>query len=178
MNLSKRLRLLREVAKIIQDESFTYDRQAHGADRDAALTCMDLAVEALCKKHACGLKSHNYWKSIMVSKAAEIMADKRDADLREKEERLRKLDSGFHRNDGMEAVPAPLKAAIAGIFKPIDAPPEEMDRIRAAAREIVGMIRTGERRPEMTARVCLKHNVDPYKVHQLVEQTGGEDDGD
>jgi len=162
MNFSKRLRLLREVWKILQDEGYSYDGRKHSIDRHAALECMDMAVQALSKRHAYGLKNHNYWKSVMRSKGVEIMANRRERECREKEERL--IQKGRY---GEEKAPAHIPVPA---FKPIDAAPDEMARIQAAGREILNLIQAGNRRPEIMARVCRKHRVDPHKIHQWVEE--------
>jgi len=162
MNLSKRLRLLREVWRILKDEGYSYDGKAHSIDRHAALECMDMAVQALSKRHAYGLKNHNYWKSVMRSKGVDIMTERRDRECREKEARL--MQKGRTREEKAPAhIPVPA-------FKPIDAAPDEIKRIQTAGREILNLIQAGNRRPEIMVRVCRKHRVDPHEVFVWVAQ--------
>ncbi len=162
MNLSKRLRLLREVADVIRNEGYNYDGRKHLIDRHAALECMLITMTALLRKHTYGLKTHNYWKQVMRSKGPEIMSDRRDRELKEKEERI--MQGGPRQEQKIPAdVPLPR-------LKDVDAPPDEMERIKSAGSEIMRIIAAGDRRLEIVARVCRKHNADPHKVHQWIEQ--------
>lgn len=162
MNLSKRLRLLREVAKIVEEGGYMYDGQGHIIDRHAALECMDNAVATMAKRHAYGLKNHNYWKQVMRSKGSQVMADLRDRELKEKEKRIMS-GRGHEKEDIPANIPIPA-------LKTVDLKPGEMDRIAAAGREVMNIIQAGERRPEILARVYKKHNVDPHKIHQWVDE--------
>jgi len=181
MNLSKRLRLLRETAKVLQDGGYSYERSRYCVERPEALACMDLAVQTLSKglRPGAGLKNHNYWKQVMRSRGAEMLADRRERECRDKEDlaRSRPRHAGPEQGAPVGAqLVAPSSAPALNVLKSMDAPPPgEEDRIRSAYRDILHAIRIGDHRPEIVARICRKYNVDPHKVHQWMDAHGGED---